>query len=402
VDDVGDGLLPGEQLLWTGGPVRGRVRLADAGLSLYLAAGLVVLAAVGPHILHKMPPLFIVAAVLVWGAIVIQSVAMLVYLLALKPRIHRGTIYQITDRRVLTTSGLRQRRSSSAYLDQIDEPTVRGRGNGTEDLVLRASRRAPRAVFSPQSVDWLFGRQARPAFWVLGPLTDAGHAQQVTAAARQRMLDGLPDLPPPEAMVAGVPPPAVIGLVASERVLWTGRPGRAPWWFGPPDVYLSAFALLWLVLGGLLCAIAATSGAAFFLVAMVPFVAAGGLYPSVGRIVLRHRRISRSTYLLTSARLITVWQLAGSPVAVQAELGRLLPPELAAQGIITTLAWPDGPTGRRGRANSNGWKALTWPAATTSPPALVGIADPRAVRDLICAAQLAIRAANPRPLAGAG
>jgi hypothetical protein len=47
-------------------------------------------------------------------------------------------------------------------------------------------------------------------------------------------------------------------------------------------------------------------------------------------------------------------------------------------------------------------KALTWPAATTSPPALVGIADPRAVRDLICAAQLAIRAANPRPLAGAG
>ena len=50
------------------------------------------------------------------------------------------------------------------------------------------------------------------------------------------------------------------------------------------------------------------------------------------------------------------------------------------------LAWPP----RGGRRYS--WAQLMWPAASTDPPQLVGLAAPQAVADLICSAQLAERA----------
>jgi hypothetical protein len=61
-----------------------------------------------------------------------------------------------------------------------------------------------------------------------------------------------------------------------------------------------------------------------------------GIYLAAGRVLVRHRRISRSTYVLTSRRLITVWRRAGrSPVVVQAPLRALLPPELNGSSIYT-------------------------------------------------------------------
>ena len=73
-------------------------------------------------------------------------------------------------------------------------------------------------------------------------------------------------------------------------------------------------------------------------------------------------------------------------MTVQARLGELLPPVICGQAIFTGRAdWS-----RRGR--SAGFRSLLWPAATTAPPALIGIAGAPAVRELIAAAQLALRA----------
>ena len=85
---------------------------------------------------------------------------------------------------------------------------------------------------------------------------------------------------------------------------------------------------------------------------------------------------------------MTSWRLR-EPVVVQAELHGLLPPETRGSMIITRLAQP--PAGRR----RGGLKNLAWPAASTCPPVLIGIADPHAVRDLICAAQLAAPSRQP-------
>ena len=75
----------------------------------------------------------------------------------------------------------------------------------------------------------------------------------------------------------------------------------------------------------------------------------------------------------------------------QAHLRWLLPPVIRGETILTSLARTDG------LPRQGGWKSLTWPAAKIGPPGLVGIRDPQSVRDLICAAQLAMRATNPAP-----
>jgi hypothetical protein len=114
----------------------------------------------------------------------------------------------------------------------------------------------------------------------------------------------------------------------------------------------------------------------------------GGLYPAAGRLVHRRMRIRRSEYVLTGRRLITSWRLR-KPVVVLAELDTLLPPETQGSMIIT---WPAQPPASRRRG---GLKDPAWPAARTCPPVLVGIADPGAVRDLICARQVASPSRQP-------
>jgi hypothetical protein len=80
-------------------------------------------------------------------------------------------------------------------------------------------------------------------------------------------------------------------------------------------------------------------------------------YPSIGRVVHRHRRIKRSAYVLTNQRLIATWA--------------------------------------RGR-RSLMWPTTMWPAAKADPPQLIGLPDATRVADLICAAQLAERASTWR------
>jgi hypothetical protein len=53
---------------------------------------------------------------------------------------------------------------------------------------------------------------------------------------------------------------------------------------------------------------------------------------------------------------------------------------------MTGLASPDSSSRR------SGWKGLTWPAATVTPPVFIGLANPDEVAALIGDAQVATRA----------
>jgi hypothetical protein len=57
---------------------------------------------------------------------------------------------------------------------------------------------------------------------------------------------------------------------------------------------------------------------------------------------------------------------------------------------MTGLAAPDDPSQR------NGYKGLTWPAATITPPVFIGLANPQEVAALIGDAQIAARAPATR------
>lgn len=380
-------MLPGERLLWIGRPARARVSAADAGFSAFLLAGLAVVAVFGTAQLRSSSVFFRAITVIVLAAALIQVAAMLIYLLAINPRLTQRTRYQITDYRVVVTTGLRTRGIWSAYLDQIGEPAVKRHRDGTEDLVLRAGRNSR------------LGQGWGETFWsgpfsvmgeidvpVLRSLADAVQAQEVAVAARRRMLDGLAESVTPPTALSTDPLPVGVVAAAGERVLWAGRPGRVPWWFGSQDICLSAFAVVWLTFIGLMGAFAVTVGSGAFLIFLVPFALAGGLYPAAGRLIHRRVRISQSYYVLTDRRLISSWRLGRTPVTVEARLGELLPPVVRRRAIFTGRAdWR-----RQGR--SAGWRNLLWPTATTAPPALIGIADAPAVRDLIAAAQLASRA----------
>ena len=378
-------LLPGEQLLWSGGPARARMQLSDLALSAYPLAALVLITIAAPGFVRRLPALAIAIVAVVWGAIVLQCAGQLIYLLALRPRIRRAESYAITDRRVVVTTGLRRRRTWSAYLDQIDEPAAGPQRGDTADLRLRDRAPATPWVFAG---DGLFPVTSQPEIPVLHDIAEAGQVQQIAAEARRRMLARETGTVAPAAASRSVPVPGAVTLRPAERTLWTGRAGRVPMWFGPEDLYLSAAGLLGLAVASFLCVIAAGSGEAWALVLFIPAAIAGGLYPAAGRLAHRRMRIRRSAYVLTDRRLVTCWRLR-NPVVVQADLDALLPPETRESMIITRPARP--PASRR----RGGWKNLAWPAASTCPPVLVGIADPGAVRDLICAAQLAAPSRQP-------
>lgn len=385
---MAEGLLPGERMLWTGQPSRVRVRLADVGVSLYELAALAVVAVISSGQWHSLPVLLRAFMVIIVAGAVIQVAVMLAYRVMIRPRQSRQTVYQITDWRVVVTTGLRTRRSWSAYLDQISEPALRRHRDGSQDLVLRASSGpVMRRMLAGTLGSGPFSSLGQSSVPDLRSVADALQAQQIAVAARQRMLNGLAVPVPAPAGLVTAPLPAGVALEPGERVLWTGRPMQVPWWFGAQDMYLSAFGLVWLICVGLMGALAVTGGSGAFLVVLVPFAAAGGLYPAAGRLIHRRMRIRRSMYLITDRRLIASWQLGGQPVTVLAPLGQLLPPAARWQALFTDLA----DLSKQGR--SAGWKSLLWPAATTTPPALIGIADPQAAYELIAAAQLALRTA---------
>jgi hypothetical protein len=383
------GLLPGEHLLWTGRPGRVRVTASDVGVVAYLVAALAVVAVFGRGWL-SFPLLLRAIAVIVLVGVVVQVAAMLVDLTVVRPRRLRREVYQVTNWRVIVTAGLRVRRTWSAYLDQIGEPQVRRDRDGSENLVLSTGAGALGwRLLGGTFGDGPFSSLGRAEVPVLRSLADAAQAQQVIAAARQRMLGGHAGALPPRGGLAAGPLPGGVELEPGEGVLWAGQPGRVPWWFGAADIYLSAFGLVWLACAGLMCAFAATAGSGATLAVMVPLALAGGAYPAIGRIVHRRMRIRRSAYLLTYRRLIVVWRLTGTPVTVQARLGQLGPPAVWRDAVFADRVSPGGP------GRPAGWKNMLWPAATTSPPALIGITSIESVRDQIAAAQLTLRTGGP-------
>ena len=151
--------------------------------------------------------------------------------------------------------------------------------------------------------------------------------------------------------------------------------------------------LAWLVFVTGMGALAARSPGNGFFLAWCGLVAlAGGVYPAAGRVVHRRLRIRRSRYVLTSRRLITTWRPlgGGTPVVVQASLGALLPPVLHGRSVITGLASAGG-SSRQPGSLFRGWKALPWPAATVTPPVLIGLANAQEVAGLISDAPVAVR-----------
>ncbi len=139
MDDTEAGLLPGERLLWTGRPARARVMPGDLVLpGLLLAALLVSVAGYGPRGSVNDPG-GLADQALSAAAVLAALVAATVRALRVKPDELRRTVYQVTDRRVLITTG--PRHIWAAFLDQLAEPVVVPQRDGTADLSLRGRER---------------------------------------------------------------------------------------------------------------------------------------------------------------------------------------------------------------------------------------------------------------------
>jgi hypothetical protein len=180
-----------------------------------------------------------------------------------------------------------------------------------------------------------------------------------------------------------------LALAAGEQVLWAGRPARVPWWLGSWDSRVSLYYAGGLAWAGLLCLLIAISGAAQVAAGLAPFLAAGCGYPIIGRVLHRRMRIRRTAYTVTSRRLIASWQLGtGQPVTVEALLAEFPEPEVRGQSVFL------GPAELSGLVRVRNWRYYLWPAMMMPPPALIGIARPEAVRDLVAAAQDATRPAG--------
>lgn len=388
--DVGDGLLPGEQVLWTGTPGRFKMSRAEAGFSVYLAVALVVVAAMLPLSLRTAGPT-VALVVIIWCLTMATALALLAYLVVLRPASLKRETYQVTSLRVLVTSELAGRRTWSAYLPQV-MPVVDDRKDGATDLWLREPDQSwlARALVL-YTRPFIFQWQSRQSsFPVLRALADARMAEQVIRDARQRMAEAGPDVPAAADPGLSVALPAAVRLEERERALWVGRPERVPWWFGLQDAWLSLFGLVWLAGACMIGVLAASTGGAWILVVLIPLAAVGGLYPAAGRLIHRRLRVLGSTYVLTDQRLIATWQLpAGEPVVTQSALGQLLPPELRGGSIFTSLARP------LIIARGSALKTLAWPASTLGPPSLVGVGDPQAVRNVIAQAQLSAFSRSP-------
>jgi hypothetical protein len=271
--------------------------------------------------------------------------------------------YRLTNYRVIIGTG-------SAFLDQLDDPVVRQNDDGTGDVLLQRVRK----------------KRRRESAAVLFSLRDAKEVCQAVAAARWRLLAGSVPIPAPVPADTSTPLPDVISLKPGEQVLWTGRPQTIPWWFGTRDITGAVRGLV-IVICAALAAAGVLSGHPTLTLSAAPLY---GIYLAAGRVLIRHRRISRSTYVLTSRRLITVWRAGRSPVVVEAPLQALLPPELDGNNVYTMRHHRDKPNPVRGQESS-----IEWPAGTSHPPALIAIADPQRVCDLISTARLA---GIPRPL----
>jgi len=341
--DTQAGLLPGEHLLWTGRPARARVMPGDLVLpGLLLAALLVSAAGHGPRGPVNAPG-GLADRALAAAAVLAALVAAAVRVLRVKPDELRRTVYQVTDRRVLITTG--PRRTWAAFLDQLAEPVVVPQRDGTADLPLGEREAFSLSALNRRQLPRAFTPRAPQPFPVLRALPDAEVARQVISAGRARMLRGMLDVPPVPALPGSIPPAGFVPA-PGERIAWTGRPQTAPWWFGPADIALSAYAAVLVIALGFMVSWAVSTGAPLPLLAGFAALAVAGFgYPAAGRVLRRHARIKRSVYILTSSRLITTRATASQAAGAQSPLAQLLPPQVKDGSVFMHPAWP--PPGTR-------------------------------------------------------
>lgn len=357
-----DPLLPRERLLWSGRPGRvpvPRRSVVRKALSLVydLAVFFLALAAVMQFryedaFARRGGPAFWLVMGLVLVALVLPTLGDVVRLTLTRPAQLQRAGYQVSNLRVMVTSGRRRRYTWSVYLDQIED-AVTTHADGTADINLAGS------VF-------LYG------------VHEPDQVLQVITDARPRMLDDLAGVAPP----AGAAEPPGLVLDAGEQVLWTGRPREVPWWFGSADIATSLRLACGVVAFGLV------AGVVFAGVAVAQYafgsLALLALYLAVGRVLVRRWRIRHSRYVLTDRRLVVTWRGRGKSVA-QAPLSTLRPPTIWGRSLLIETVPTRSPS-------VHYWRRLTWPAATNTAPCLIGIDDLASVRDLLCAAQLAQRA----------
>lgn len=373
---TGPWLLPGETVMWSGRPSAVRRPNADLVMVAYLAVG-------GPLFFGLMVMQFLrlrhaepAFAILVLAIAVLglgQCAVMLYGLLVRKPRAARERRYALTDRRLLVGSARPDLPSESWYRDQLTPPQFRLRPDGTADVLL--------SLPSPRIQEFrtnIFSRAARPEAAMLSGIADPASFNAALAAP----LPAAPRNPGP-ATPQHVSDAVVWIPLPGERVLWSGRPAKVPWWFGSAELSQTLVAGIFpLFIAGMAVVARAIGAPPFFLVPCAVLFA-GGCYASFGRVLWRRARIRRSTYIVTDRRVICVWDLRG-PAMTEAIHQSLLPPQIRPDGSVFFRRSGPAP------ARFNGWPLLLHPAALDEPPNFIGLADPKQVASIAAQARAAV------------
>jgi hypothetical protein len=239
-------LLPGERLLWSGRPARATITQAGLIMAAYPVVILVVATAFEFRVLKHMGT-FRIVAIFVWASCVLSVAWSSIVVLLIQPANLRRSAYQVTNWRILVTSGWRRPQTRGVYLDQIDEPVLSrdrdlllrtataSEGSGVQMVIARSRTRSPFGL----------GPTAPPA--MLTAVDDARHVRDLIATARQAMLD--------DTAAARPGRPDERGL-ARRRPAGGGRAGALDWASGTVCVVAECerhqFLGLWLLLRGVL------------------------------------------------------------------------------------------------------------------------------------------------------
>ena len=378
--------------------------MQEIGLALYLAIGVPAIAAAFtvPIFVRSQPGWFIVIAVSTVVGAISQAVMYLADLLVIAPRARASATYTVTDRRVIVTAGLRRHTTSSAYISTLPSPRIIEHSDGTSSVRFTDGRRT-----ASRMPTWPMRREA-PTY-TLPALSNADAA--VAHAAIQQARRARPGddaiVTWLQAAASAAPPDSAVPTgwtpAPGERVLWLGRPDRVRWWYDTADLFTS-FLGIFLIPFAIAMASLAISSRAWPLSVFVLLCAAFGTYLIIGRVLWRRARIRRSTYLVTTQRVATVWNLR-RPRVVSAPLTRLHPPALSDDGTLTFTETPDPtkpptptnatPFARR-RSNQGSIAMLLSPAATIEAPVFLDLADAVAVYRLVGALQAADATINAK------
>jgi hypothetical protein len=388
-------LFPGERVLWTGKPQHARLTTGQLAAGAFFLAGAAQFALAGAWWLAASSEAFRLFQLAMFALSCLGCLCGAFYVLYVRRRLLRATEYQITDRRVIATTGGRTASSDSVHLDRIGEPTLRPHRDGSADLIFGIDRELPS---DPVKRLVTTGRLGSAQGLVFARLHDAECARTVAVEAKARFVAG-PVTDGFAARVSATPGerlPEAFQLGAGERILWVGRPERNRWWYGS-DLSGGATGAVILVAAWSLAADVAAPGDRGPLVAALVGSLLGS-YLLVGRLVHRRLLIGRSTYVLTDRRLVLGWHLL-LPVMVDRPLVGLGPPVLAGESGGTAdimFAGTESPLLQAIRGGGPGFLA---PVSKDGSPTLVGVRNPAAVRDMIAAAQLAARSlpAPPEP-----